>query len=492
MPPRARASPARATKRVEATASPVSSESARKKVAVVGSGVAGLSAAFLLSRKHDVHVFEREAAVGMDAHSLDAHGARMDIPLRVFSESYYPNLCNLYKMVGVKYRIADYSFSCIGGADGSAAAYFRYVNLFLNGMALPIPACFNPLQLAKCARLFYNFAHFVRHSPAYMAADDADISLSDFLSLHGYPAIFGSELLYPMLSVVCTCTYKSVAAYPAQIVVDYFANKYGLSGAQCRAYGGTRDVVARLTEPVTRVVTSASIEGVAASKASCTLTWRDAAGRTHSEDFDEVVLAMQANASRKVLRTGAAPAQLCALEAFPYEKKRVVLHTDPLLMPAQRRDWSPLNIVVTPSEDAASVTVWMNHIDKALTAELSAPVFQTWNPVIEPETSTVIADFAFERPVVTAASVRAMAALQEAQGDGHVWFVGAYSLNSMPLLENGVKSAMMVARHLGVDTSDVEFDESTHVARQLAASKRSSGSWLMALLLLLALLMISA
>ena len=84
----------------------------RKRIAVVGSGVAGLSAAFLLSRSHEVHVFEREDAVGMDAHSLSAHGARMDIPLRVFSESYYPNLCNIYKLVGVKYGLADYSFSC--------------------------------------------------------------------------------------------------------------------------------------------------------------------------------------------------------------------------------------------------------------------------------------------------------------------------------------------------------------------------------------------
>ena len=311
------------------------------------------------------------------------------------------------------------------------------------------------------------FAHFVKHSPTYIAdSADPEISLGAFLADNSYPPEFGAELLYPMLSVVCTCSYAAVAAYPARIIIDYFANKYGLSGAQCRAYGGTRDVVARLTAPVARVTTSANIEVVQASKASCSLTWRDAKQNLHVEAFDAVVLAMQANASKKVLSTDT-ESQLSALGAFEYEKNRVVLHTDSSLMPPRWRDWSPLNIEVAEGADAASVTVWMNRIDRKLRRELVAPIFQTWNPLVEPAKASVIADFAFERPVVTKASVKAMAALQESQGRGHVWFVGAYSLNAMPLLENGVKSAMLVARQLGVNTSDVEFDENKHADEAL-------------------------
>lgn len=443
---------------------------------MVGSGVAGLSCAYLLSREYEVTIFEREAAVGMDAHSIDAHGARMDIPLRVFSESYYPNLCSLYRHLGVKYHEADYSFSCLAGA--TTAAYFRYINLFVSGMALPLIMCLNPLQLFKCARLAYQFAHFVRHSPALLAAEPEEVSLGTFLAAHGYSKEFASSLLYPMLSVVCTCSYAAVDAYPASIVVDYFANKYGLSGAQLRAFEGTRDVVERFTRPVERVVTGATIMSVVVPPPSAKvtqpvrLTWRarDGDGEA-SETFDEVVLAMQANASLKVLRTGQL-AQLEALGSFTYESKRVVLHTDARLLPARRRDWSPLNIFVAPHADAASVTVWMNRIDGALRRELDRPVFQTWNPIVEPSPGMVLADYAFERPVVTTRSEAAMAQLASAQGAGHVWFVGAYSRYTMPLLENGVKSAFEVARALGVATEDLEVDEAALLRASAAAAAR--------------------
>jgi len=113
----------------------------------------------------------------------------------------------------------------------------------------------------------------------------------------------------------------------------------------------------------------------------------------------------------------------------------------------------------------------MNRIDESLRAELRSPLFQTWNPHVEPKPDTVKADYEFERPVVTLESVAAMGELAKVQGKGHVWLVGAYSLNSMPLLENGVKSAIDVAARLGVDCSDVAFDEA-----RAAAAQRKNGS----------------
>ena len=90
----------------------------QKRVAVIGSGIAGLTAAHLLSRRYHVTLIEREEVLGMDAHSKTSHNARMDIPLRVFSESYYPNLCRLYRSIGVAFGTADYSFSLVDDCRG--------------------------------------------------------------------------------------------------------------------------------------------------------------------------------------------------------------------------------------------------------------------------------------------------------------------------------------------------------------------------------------
>ena len=455
---------------------PVAAE--KQRIAVVGSGIAGLTAAHLLSRKYAVTIFEREHTIGMDAFSTDHAGARMDIPLRVFSEAYYPSLCKLYRMLGVRYHAADYSF-CLLRPD--APAYFRYINILRAGKAIPVPCLWHLGSLAKCARLLLNWLHFLRHSPRLLELpESAGLSLASFLKLHGYPKEFATDLLLPMLSVVCTCSFAAVEEYPAAFVVDYFADKYGLSGAQCRAIDGTKAVAERLSAGAERVEVGAAVAAVTPEAGGgVTVRWRRRGGGEVREKFAQVVLATQANASQELLsgaKSAGAAALAGALRAVRYERHRVVLHEDASLMPPSRADWSPLNIEVAADAGAASCTVWMNRIDAALASSLQRNVFQTWNPTAEPAADLVVVDLPFDRPVMNAKTVEALAEVRDRQGEGGVWIVGAYSRLSMPLLENGVQSAIDVATALGVDCSDIAF----------VPPKADGGSALPTLFLLLA------
>ena len=157
---------------------------AEKRVAVVGSGIAGLTAAHLIARKHHVTLYERESTLGMDAHSVRHHRARVDIPLRVFSEAYYPNLCKLYTLIGIVYHSADYSFSLLR-AVRAPSAYFRYANFFHKGASYPYPSLgmlLYPPTAAKYARLLFSFVHFLMRSPRYIAEPSlAGLTLAAFL-----------------------------------------------------------------------------------------------------------------------------------------------------------------------------------------------------------------------------------------------------------------------------------------------------------------------
>jgi predicted NAD/FAD-binding protein len=141
-----------------------------------------------------------------------------------------------------------------------------------------------------------------------------------------------------------------------------------------------------------------------------------------------------------------------SLGGFTYEQSRVVVHQDPRLMPSSRRQWSPLNILVPGVSDPSSTmnsstmpmcSVWMTKID----ARVSPDVYQTWNPLLEPH-GEIFADGEFERPVVSIDSARCMKRLQSIQGKGGIHFVGAYALHAVPLLENGVRSAMQTAERI--------------------------------------------
>jgi predicted NAD/FAD-binding protein len=192
-----------------------------KKVALVGSGIAGLSCAWLLSNDgYEVHIFEKAKRLGMDAFALEmGDGMRMDVPLRVFSRTYYPNLTTLYDRVGVKFTNADYSFSCsLGTMRSEQAVYFRYANYYdmrfampsLSGVYRSFSRCF------KYCKLLFEIAYFFYFGAKHLKDGVMkDTTFGEYLERERYSEEFITELVVPMLAIVCTCSYGAVKNYPA-------------------------------------------------------------------------------------------------------------------------------------------------------------------------------------------------------------------------------------------------------------------------------------
>lgn len=403
------------------------------RIAVVGSGIGGLAAAWLLARAHDVTLLERLGRPGMAAHGVDlGAGARVDVPLRVFHPAYYPTLTALYAAVGVETEPVDYSASF---SDLDGATYFRYRNVRIAGRTLSVPRA--GLRLAASAARYFAGA---RRDLARGRL--AGRTIAEYLAERGLER-FGERVLVPALCGIATCSFARARAYPAALVVDYLT-RGGLFWGARRAGRGSDDVVARLLAGGARVQVDRRVAAVEPDDAGVAV--RDEAGGV--DRFDHVVLATPATEARRAV-AAACPAEAEVLGRFTYVPSRVVVHRDETLLPARRRDWAPVNFTVSARSEAPMATIWLNRVQPDLAA--APPVFQTWSPLREPAPGTLLAAADLERPVVDATTASAQDALARlhARPGRRVWFCGSYADPGIPLLESAAASASRVARALG-------------------------------------------
>jgi uncharacterized protein len=420
------------------------------QVAVIGSGLAGLAAAWLLARYHQVSLFERRPRPGFTASSVSVPAAngepvRVDVPLRVFYPGYYPTLVRLYAALGVATEPVSYASSMF---DASGQVYFRSRNLRWGGAAWSVVAPQDLLGNARFRRVALGLWRFNRQmAQAQRQQGLAGMSLADFAERFGVERETLQGFVLPAVATIATCNHAQALQVPATVVADYLVR--GLTRESVRrAVQGADDVEQRLLAGLSTVRCGVAPVAVvrlpAGNGPPMALQFDDG----HHERFDHVVFATQAN---QALRLLASPSTLerATLASFRYVPVRVVTHRDPWLMPTRRRDWSPVNVMVDPHQAGPESTIWVNAVQPALRA--AADVFQTVNPLREPAGHQVIGEAAFERPLVDAATAAALVQLQNlhAEPERRVWFCGAYAQAGVPLLESAVRSALAVAERLG-------------------------------------------
>ncbi|PJZ71392.1 NAD/FAD-binding protein [Leptospira perolatii] len=411
------------------------------KIAVIGSGIAGLSACWYLGKEHNVTLIERQPLVGMDAQGTnietESSTVRVDVPFRAFKKNYYPCLLELYKEAGIEIKPIDYSFS-LSYDDGKT--YFGFSTIGIGGNFFPLaqPECFTS---SDSRRIFFDAIRFYSKSAEQLdQLKGEQLTILEFLRRFQYSEKFALEYLLPMFATINTCSLESAGNYPAEAVIDYHSKGFRFLRFFSHAKG-TTDVTTRLSKRAREVRLNSDPKRLVLSGDKVRVLYGDG-----EESFDRIVLAAPANQAITML-PDEFRREKEILRSIRYESSEVVTHTDESFMPAKKRNWAPLCFSLSAAKDSASATLRLN---KLLSSIGKREIFQTWNPTREIRQGSLISRSRFERPVINLECKRALTEFHELQEQPNrkIWLCGSYARYGIPLLEAGVATALDVQKWL--------------------------------------------
>lgn len=407
----------------------------RKSIAVIGSGISGLSCAWLLSKTHDVTLFETERRAGGHSNTVMVGDVPVDTGFIVYNPPSYPNLTAFFDHLGVATKPAPMGFAVSLGGGRS-----EYSGAGLAALAG------HPRNLADPGhwRMLGDLYRFFRDGPRWAReASDDDTPLGPFLLAHGYSQVFLDRHILPMAAAIWSTPATSVLAFPAGSFFRFFAN-HGLLDVYDRPIwrtveGGSRAYVSRITQDLgTRMRLDSGVFGVRRSAVGV-----EVETRTGVERFDDCVLATHAVQALALLGD-ADGLERETLGAFRYQPNRAVLHRDPRLMPSRRRLWSSWNYLAgSGGSGDLAVTYWMTELQSLPLDD----VFVTLNPPFEPAPELTVASFDYAHPVFDAAAMNMQRGLWALQGRRRTWFCGSYF--GYGFHEDGLQAGLAVAEDLG-------------------------------------------
>jgi len=429
------------------------------RIAVIGSGIAGLASAWLLSTEHAVTLFEADDHFGghTHTHDIDRGGRRyrIDSGFIVFNHTHYPLLTRLFAELKVATQPAPMSFSVSNEATGLEYNATRLGTLFCQRRNLISPRFLGMLR---------ELLRFYREAPALLSAPAPGPTLGEYLRAAGYGAAFRDEHLVPMAAALWSAPPGAVLGFPAQFVARFMANHgmltlrgrpawhvvCGGSATYVRSLRARWAVSERLGCAVRRV-----------ERDSSAVTLESAAG---IERFDQVVLACHSDQALALLRDPS-DAEREVLGAMPYQPNEVLLHTDTTVLPRNRRAWAAWNARVPQrSGEACRVSYCMNLLQGIASPETFI-VTLNGTDVVRPE--TVLRRMAYAHPLYSPGAVAARLRRTELQGQRRTWYAGAYW--GWGFHEDGLRSAVEVCRALGVAWGGAPRDAPSQAALPLAA-----------------------
>lgn len=409
------------------------------RIAIIGAGISGLTAAWLLHQDHEVTLFEKNDHIGghTDTHDVmvDGRTLAVDTGFIVFNEHNYPHFCDMLRALDVGWQASDMSFSVNNRHSGlvynpsSITALLRHPgNLFRRDFRA---------MLSDLKRFYAETRD--------LALDTLpdNLSIGTFLDRHGYSQAFRDEHLYPMCGALWSATAEEVIHLPLKFVLGFFQNHRMLQVAD---------------RPAWLTVRGGSARYVDALKRTLDVTWHTGAQAVERHDdhvrvftarddsrHDLVIFACHADQAIALL--GAlTPEEQAVLPAFRYQPNSMVLHTDASVMPDAKTDWASWQVRVAQGptgKPAYSFTYWMNRLQNLPT---DTPVLATLNPNVGIDPDKVLVTRHYAHPAYDAHTFAAQARWDEINGRQRSYFCGAYW--GWGFHEDGARSAHRVVEHL--------------------------------------------
>lgn len=408
---------------------------AGNRVAVVGSGIAGLSAVWLLSKRADVTLYEADSRFGGHAHTRDVMSGSGPVPVDtgfiVYNEPCYPNLTAFFRHLDVPTVATDMSFAV--SADNGR---FEYAGTGWRGLMARPQNAVNP----RLWRLVRGILRFYGEVTAYAAAHpDTSLTLGEYLQMKRYDRTFIDDHIIPMGAAIWSTPAEQMMAFPLLNFVR-FCNNHGLLQLKDRPQWrtlpqGSRSYVNRVVQALGDNARASTPVRAVVRQAQGVMVITDGG----QEQFDHVVIAAHADSALKMLSTPTAD-ERTLLSAFRYSQNRTVLHQDARFMPRARRAWAAWNYM-NHHKGTLSVTYWMNRLQP-----LGAlpPTFVTLNP--HSDVQHVLYETTYAHPVFDAAAMATQKELWRLQGVGNVWYCGAHF--GYGFHEDGIQSGLAVAEAL--------------------------------------------
>ncbi|MCY0147101.1 FAD-dependent oxidoreductase [Hoeflea sp. G2-23] len=414
----------------------------RLRVAVIGSGISGASAAWAMRDLHDVTVYESASRAGGHTATVDIDYDGATIPVDtgfiVYNELNYPNLTALFSHLGVDTHDSDMSFALSldhgkleWGGDNLSTLFAQKRNLLRPSFLL---------MLREILR--FNKICLQDRAAGHLTAR----SIGDYLNWRGFSPGFMNNYLVPMAAAIWSTPAKRLLEFPATYFVNFFENHrliYSERPTWRTVTGGSRNYLDKLLAPLGNRV-RLNTGAVSVRRGGAGVDILDTTGRL--ESYDRVIFACHTDQALRILDNPTA-AETAALTAIPYSPNRVILHRDERLMPTRKKVWASWNYMRSsvPQSDAnVAVSYWMNRLQGIDPAK---PLFVTLNPDREPRSELVFGEYSYDHPQFGNNAMQVQARLKQIQGDNHTYFAGAWT--GYGFHEDGLTSGINAAEALG-------------------------------------------